>query len=415
MTGSDGGPGQPRQGNGPRLAGTAALILAALASAWSAVHGLALQGVPGAIAAVSRIHPATGLEAVFRLPLGADPAQVAALGAQSRGTLGSAPLMYEPFFLGGLVADRAGRRAEALTLMEEARRRRPNFGPTRFWLMAEYARLGRAAPAIDEAGVVMRIDRGSAQPILPILVQFLRAPEAQPALVRALKDGPVWQTDFFATAAAQKIDPRLTMNLAVATVRAGGKLNAGDQATLLKDLVAGGRYAQAFRFWRTTFAGGGQVRPGEVYDSGFSGAKGAPPFNWTFAASDQGSAAANAASVDQPSHMRASYFGSLGLVLAHQVTLLAPGQYRMVASVQGEDVKGDARLVWRLTCLPGEQVAGLLPITPLTTARIARAAAVTIPAQGCGAQTLALVAEPGEEIGNIDANFYRIAVERVTR
>ena len=123
-----------------------------------------------------------------------------------------------------------------------------------------------------------------------------------------------------------------------------------------------------------------------LYDGGFSGAPGAPPFNWTFASTGDG-----ASGIDKDHGLRFDYSPSQNLQLANQVVLLTAGRYRMTATAlldQAMAQDAEAPLSWQLKCLPKGNIVADLRL-PNTTVAKGVAVVFDVPAD-CAAQDLSL-------------------------
>ena len=322
------------------------------------------------------------------------------------------PLAYEPFFIAARAAEQSGRLSEAITLMEEARRRRPSYAAARVALMGYYAMAGRYVDSVAEADVAMRLSGEAQRAILPILAGMLPYREARPGIARILAGEPSWRGAFLDVARA-KADPDDAAGLLAELRRLKPAAATAPEASLLVSaLVRTGRYPQARRVWLTLVPPADRGRGGLVFDGDFRGVPAPPPFNWTFAASAAGRAEPGRRSAGEPPRLEASYFGGSPAVLAEQTLVLSPGRYRLSIQAKADREQVSADLSWQLTCLPARGGLARLPLSRFSQGYGGHALEFAVPA-GCTAQSLSLLAEPGDLSQPINMQFRQLSVERL--
>jgi tetratricopeptide (TPR) repeat protein len=383
-------------------AGAAALTLAAAGILFLVVRTTAvgMERLPA---------PGHGLE--LRLALQAAVQPNAKIGPELLGIARQAalasPLAWEPFYIAARAAEQKGDYAGAIRLMEEARRRRPSYTATRVSLMGYYARVGRYREAIGEADVAMRLNGEAEKAILPILADLLAFPEGRAAVAAVLAQEPVWRARFL-EAAKLKAQPQHAADLYTRLRALKGAAGArGEAGLLVAALMRTGRYADAHRAWLELLPAEERQRAGLLYDGDFRGA--AAPFNWTFHAN--GSGRAEPGRQGEAPQLHAAYFGSSKTVLAEQALVLAPGRYRMSVRARADRTQPSGSIYWAVTCLPGNNEIGRLAFPRFASSFANHQAAFDVPA-GCGAQTLSLVAEPGDLSQPITADFAQLRIER---
>lgn len=316
--------------------------------------------------------------------------------ALARSAAREAPLAFEPFFIQARIAEQAGRLEEATQLMEEARRRRSNFVPTRLQLAAYYLRDARPADMFSELEIALRLNEDIRQAVLPEMAKLIRDPAAREALAAALANGPGWRRAFFDAARGQDIAPDDALALWNA-VRArnprGGA--ALERQLYVHALLEDGQAARARALWLASLPEAEQRRNALLFDGTFSGKPAQPPFGWELHQVDVGRAEmAGGDGADR--YLEVNYFGGHNAVLAEQVLALAPGRYRLNFAAQSEEGVEAASLRWSLVCHGSGQEFARIPIENLRGQVQTLQGAFTVPATGCPGQRLRLVAEPGD-------------------
>jgi hypothetical protein len=298
-----------------------------------------------------------------------------------------------------------------MRLMEEARRRRPSFAVARLMLMGYYARVGRYADAITEADVTMRLSSEAEKAILPVLVDMLPYREARPGLARILAGEPKWRPQFLEIA-EDKVSPEAAAAFLAELRRLKPAERTLPEASLLvASLVRAGRYAEAYRTWLGLVPPGARNEGVPVFDGDFHGLPAPAPFNWTFAGDEKGRAEPAAGGGGEAPHLAASYFGGSETILAEQVLVLPPGPYRLSVRAKADRKELSGQMFWRLTCLPAKNEIGRLPLPRFADRYSAYRTGFTVPAE-CAAQSLALVAQPGDLTQPINVDLAQLRVER---
>lgn len=112
------------------------------------------------------------------------------------------PAAGAPLALAGLDASAAGELDRATALMEAARHRSPRLVLVRTWLLNEYARTGRYADALAEAGPVMRLAVDSREQVYGLIRAIALRPDGAAAVQAALAADPDWRAPYQAWLAA---------------------------------------------------------------------------------------------------------------------------------------------------------------------------------------------------------------------
>lgn len=322
----------------------------------------------------------------------------------------AAPLAYEPFFVAGRAKEQAGRMPEALALMEEARRRRPNYTPIRVNLMGYYAQGARYREAIGEADVVMRLSPEASASLVPVLADMLPHAEARAAFAAILLREPSWR-EAFLDAARKKTRPEHAAALLAELSRLkGGSISVPEASLVVATLIREGRYGEAHAAWLRLVPVRERGRSSLLFDADFQGLTAPPPFNWTFNSNQIGRAEPVASGSGEPSHLDVGYFGGGQARLAEQMLVLKPGSYQLTIKAKADRSEPQGEIYWALTCQPGARELARLPFTKFSNSYGMYRMNFAVPA-ACPAQVLALIAEPGDLSQPINIAFAQLRLE----
>jgi hypothetical protein len=277
--------------------------------------------------------------------------------ALSRRAGQAAPLAYEPFFLQARAAEQRVDYARAIRLMEEVRRRRPNFVPGRLQLAAYYGATNRFREMFDEIDVALRLNSD-------------------------VRHGRPFQ-------------PADTFALYRAVRAQNPRINATPEFRLhLEALVRTGQVARARNLWLGAMSPERRQRYATLFDGDFAGERAIPPFGWEFAETEQGRAEP---ARDGRPHLQVDYFGGSNEVLAEQVLALRAGSYRLTYAARSDEGVRGANLGWVIACYPSGAILSRTAIANLNENYQRRAIAFVVPASAqCNGQVLRLVGEPGD-------------------
>lgn len=306
------------------------------------------------------------------------------------------PLAFEPFFVAARAADQAGRLQNAIALMEEARRRRRNFAPTRLELATYYTRSGRLAAALHELEVVIALRPTLTEPVMGELAKLLPSAEGRRVLADVLSRGPTWRDQFFTIARNRSVRPEDALALVneLRARRPNADLSRARQLYVTA-LANAGRLREARRIWIETLPPAEQARNRLISNSGFAGPRAPEPFGWQVRSEDVGRAEIVTRGTPAP-FLQADYFGGSNALLAEQLIALPPGRYRLRYQVSGEVGSGNSRLYWSVSCFSGAPELARSEIGRVGAAPRPMEAAFTVPAAGCDGQRLRLIGEAGD-------------------
>jgi hypothetical protein len=304
--------------------------------------------------------------------------------------LNRAALADEPFLLAGVSAAAAHDDTRAEALLSEARRRNPRGRFTRLLLLDLYMQHNRSEQAGTELAALTRLIPEAGGALVPELSRLARDPKTRPGLAKMLRRNPEIRDLTLANLAARDGDADLVIALAAEAGSGGDPARPPAwQGVLLDKLVAAGQIDRAYRLWQAATRLPGDPTIKGLYDAGFAGAPGGPPFNWQLSSDGEGVAERGRG------NLQVDYYGRAPRVLARQLLILKPGSYRLQLRAEGA-AKGDGtRLVWSVTCIDAKAPLAQLPLIDVSSAAKPLAAAFTVPA-GCRAEWLRLEGVPGD-------------------
>ena len=287
-----------------------------------------------------------------------------------------APLRPEPFLVEAAIAQRSGDTARAEPLLVEARRRHPRSAAARYLLADLWLRQGRISDGISEMAALSRLVPAGSIELVPALSEYARTPGAADRLRQMFSENPQLKQPLLNALAADPDNLQLILELEGSIGTSSDVRSPEWQGTLLKSLILEGAYERAYALWQriTGFAG---PRP-LLFNPDFRRIAAPPPFNWNFNSSSAG--------VAEPAggQMRVLFYGRENTVLASQLLLLPPGDYRLSVPVSG--ASAPQSLAWTVICMPARKRLMELELGPSATAQ----ASFEVPVSGCQAQSLQL-------------------------
>jgi hypothetical protein len=325
-----------------------------------------------------------------------------------------APLNASALTTYGFAMDLLGRQPRADAAMFVAGRLGWRDLVTQIWLLRRMLLAGDIEAALNHADALMRRQDAVPAPLLAALTAAARDPRTTDALARHLALNPAWRTPFIVYLSAFAQPPATDVAHALLTRLAEGPTPpTGDElAVYLRSLVAAREFEAAAQAWRQLTHGVGQS--GYVYDGDFERPPGQTPFDWTLS-DDVGwtASVADAPSGGHGAALRVGYDGVSPPKSVRQLLVLPPGSYRLSGQVYGEGDADPRALSWSVVCATSGRVLGGVPTPVAKDQWAAFAVVLSVPAQGCPAQWLALSATPGDFRTDITAWFDDIAVTPV--
>jgi hypothetical protein len=305
----------------------------------------------------------------------------------ARDALKDAPLADAPFLIAGVNALAHGRTAEGERLLLEARHRNPRLRMARLLLLDLYLKQKRVEEAAVEMGSISSLVTGADSALTPYLAKMAQDPTTAPTMIPMLRRQPSLRDGVLQAMAAMGAEPAQILSVAGNSLRPSPNPPQW-QHSLLEQLIAKGRQAEALSLWRQ-FAGQPEGSPEKgLYDAQFVGLPGPTPFNWSLA--DGGPGVAERV---RGKALSADYYGRADGDLASQLLMLRPGRYRFSFRASGDAAGTSSKFVWTVTC--GDAALVQIPITGAASAPKSFAGAFAVPA-GCPVQWLKLRGVTGD-------------------
>jgi hypothetical protein len=253
-------------------------------------------------------------------------------------------------------ADHQGRKADALAIMTLAGRltQRDNYiHGTLYW--DAVARRDWPAAFLNVDPILRRVpDLGPA--FFPTMIDALSDPGARQAAVSRLVWRPEWRGPFLAALANDPKNAGEARLVFEALYSSRAPLSESEQSLLIDDLVGTGAYADARAEWLRLLPASDRSGDTLLYDGGFKGLPGTPPFNWSFVDEDGAVSELGDAPGGGPA-LHLEYPTGRPHRLLAQTLVLPPGSYRLRGQVLfDQSARGD-QLAWRLECVGGEKLA----------------------------------------------------------
>jgi hypothetical protein len=311
--------------------------------------------------------------------------------SSAREAVVKAPLMEEPFLLGGV--DRLMRRDSqaAKQFIQHALRRNPRSRLARLFMLELELRAGNARQAAADMTILSRLMPDVQRIFVPELARFATNPDTNSALAEALRSDPFILKAVLHHLATKDAPVPIILRLAGDNPPAVTEDDTGDwRRSLLESLVRRGDFAKARALWAQFSGIDPKAAAPLVYDGQFRGLPGLAPFNWTFSSSEDG-----AAERERSGALQVEYYGRRATDLATQLMTLVPGRYRFAFHAEGDLSTPQNRLIWVAQCQKGNATIMELPITNVTFAGRTVAGDFSVPAD-CPAQWLKLVGRPTE-------------------
>lgn len=334
-------------------------------------------------------HPGTALERAaeeVRLTGRLEPeTKAAAEAALARAPLSEVPLLAEAR---GALARGDG--AAADRLLAAALRRNPRSRYALLLRLERAVQLGRHEETAATMLVLSRLFADVGAALVSQIATMAADPSTRSAARHVMAGDPQVKRQVLERLARRGADPTLVLELAgpVSPVPAGAEPPAW-QRLLLESMVERGELAEARAIW-ARLAGAAEPESG-LYDPGFTGLPGLPPFNWRFESGGEGFAEP----LSGDGGLSVEYAGRARAVLASQLLLLAPGRYDFAFEAEGRADGEDSRLVWSLACHPGDRMLVEVPIAGVEFTPKSFRASFTVPA-GCPGQWLRLTGRSAE-------------------
>lgn len=320
-----------------------------------------------------------------------------------------ASLRREPLDVGALrdlalIAEREGRRDEAMRLMQGAASLSKRNSGVSHWLMIKALEAGDLEAAVGHADLMLRRNASIKNQILAGFILGSQDPRLARAFAAALRVAP-WRPQFFwFLGEFPEFVPEGGEQIALEADRAAPRLGIDEWSYVL--LAA--RPERQAAIWRS-------LNPAAAYANARSEFAGEPtprPFNWAVAATDAASADFMRIRGSRTFSLRTTWDGRWAGTIVSQITALEPGRYRMTVVADAENI--DVNQTWRFHCYaPWSRLpVALTPRGSAEKGRVNLVGEVEVK-PGCLLQYIALDTDPARP-GASEAVWYDVRVERVS-
>lgn len=378
--------------HGPRIAVGVGVLLFVAFAGWRIVSLMKAerhaQTAP-ARAMEWRAHDPRALMALAELRLQQGDPEGAASAA--RQLLAREPLYGEAFRVLAEVADKAGRRDEALSLYTIAARRAPRDIQARAWLTQRYLEQGDHPAAIDQMDRILRMAPLRGKTVYPILVQLAADSGFAEALARKLMQSPPWRPALLSALQHPVSGSPVAAGRVMQALQAAGGMSAEEHAIWMDSLMAQGRWGEAYARW----ADKAVLRDGRLplaYNGDFSHVPTNAGFDWrmrkvpgVLLRFEQATGANGTAAYLKFLNRRVPHAG-----LEHPL-MLQPGRYTLRMRMRAQSMRSELGLQWQVACTgPGGLAGRSGPVEGSHVWQLS-SMEVTIPAEGCAGQWFRLV------------------------
>ena len=248
-----------------------------------------------------------------------------------------APLAPEPFLVRGRQAELGGDSAAAQSAFEAAQRRDPRSLPAAYFLADRYFRIGDANRGLAQLSALARLAPQGNLVVAPSLALYARNDANWPALRSLFQSNPELAGPVLIVLAGNIGTVPAVLALANPAQKAQ---DAHWLAPLLDTLTTAGKYEEAHAIWgRLTGASTSAL----LYDASFRDKVSPAPFNWLLTSSIVGVAER------QAGRLHVVFYGQEDGILASQLLLLQPGQYRLSMQLLGDQREAHS-LTWSIWC-----------------------------------------------------------------
>lgn len=264
------------------------------------------------------------------------------------------------------------------------------------WLVQQRIRQGDLFSAFSHADALARRRSDTWPATFALFTAGGKATnEGRDALAGRLAANPNWRGPYWSqlTGSLEDADQGLVAALALRLLPTPTPLSDVELTRLYSQWVKQRRFAGLVELRRRL---AGSVTPVLLADGSFS-TQSPRPFGWTFAMSP--GLAAEVAEDEQRQNelaLRVDYDGFARGVAIGQLTLLSPGAYSLNFDQRADAGQGAPRLFWRVRCLEGPVIATAPLLARAQGTWIPSKIAFSVPDQGCPAQNIELVTQPGD-------------------
>lgn len=291
--------------------------------------------------------------------------------ALAREALSRAPFNVRALRVVGLSEARAGRDSAADDILTLAGNWSLRDDPAHAWLVEHRLKRGDYASAFAHADTLVR----RREDIRPEVFRLFTVAATQdgaralPEIARLVDARPPWRQAYFDSLYGTVEGLQVAANLAVLLQRGKAPLTNQELAQVYLHLLEKGQVEAV----RTIRARLNRPPVSAVSNGDFGDAAAPQPFQWRLG-QEAGAVVEIVPDDIRPSDpaLRIDYDGYSTVLFAEQLLFLTPGRYRLTAEARAEAGEPGERLVWSLTCSPGD-------LRVLSAPAVARSAAVWTP------------------------------------
>ena len=325
------------------------------------------------------------------------------------------PLSALPYYIAAAThAPDAAAAVRALNTL--ALQRDPRLRPAWAWRATERAQandVGATTAALIRLAVLNR-DPG---PIWAAIATISADPAARTEIKAEIARGAAWRDVYLTALSASAVDRAVVFEMLESAGKHAPVTNVApppgtpdDRRAFITQMIAQHDYERAYLAWVQWLPAASQNAVGRVFDGDFKGLAALPPFTWELADGTGGSTV-----IDPAAGLSVDYSGSDGAVLAKQMVLLAPGQYRLVTQAKFQPVSnenGAAPLTWTLACAADDTALNVLAV-PLDGSAKRVAGMPFRVATGCDAQILSLKVNSADFAKRLSGAVRSVTIEAV--
>ena len=275
------------------------------------------------------------------------------------------------------------------------------------WLFQEGLESARYDEAVRSLDLLARRKAGVGSLLAFELSAVMDRQGAREALSRVLLEGPVWGPSLLRQ--LSRSAPLESMDALLVEMASRGRLlDDASMEPVLRRHLAEGDYPGARRLWAQIYPP--DASRNRVYDGGFDGLPGPPPFNWQIVPPRGGPARWKPDPGQRPGFLAARHdlYGSSAPLIS-QLLFLAAGPYEL--SVSARSVSGQAHRRFRLDilCFEGPELLSQ-SLTMAPGAWGVTASRFVVPGQDCGLQTIRVRPVTGDRPQPVEVQLDEIVI-----
>ena len=326
------------------------------------------------------------------------------------------PLSGRPLSIVAAAASVDGNHGRALNLLINARNLDPRNAIVRLQLVGEYFLANKLDRAIAEADAAMRLQPAYIAQLAPLLPAMASTPLAVRALRAAVSRQPLWSRALLRNRALYEKSPALLFAIidANSSEDVTGEQQSR-QSAYLRRLVRQGEIDTAYLAFVNLLPRGSNPARSLVYDGGFAGMPGPPPFNWDLMRGQVDYA--RIMDGDGDAGLSVKFFSDRAITLASQIVQLPPGRYRLSSLAVADENATVSLSQWSLRCQSSEKRSdrlATLELGELGTEPSQLAIEFDVPENTCQAQSLSLRSAGSAMPEDTSFTVKSVAIERLS-